>query len=128
MIRRRAGGAVLPSDQEGRGVGADAGRQSVTGKIELGQPEWEYRPYTQLLPLVDDLIRRGNRLARTGERGEAFFGNQDGYNAYLAEPLDIEYLRATYDLPGFVYDPAEDSLFDSRNWVTIYGSDAGHRR
>lgn len=96
-----------------------------TDKIQLGQPEWEYRPYTHLLPLVEDLIRRGNRLARTGQDGQPFFSNQDGFNAYLAEPLDIEYLQATYDLAGFVYDPAGDSLFDSRNWVTVHGSDAG---
>jgi hypothetical protein len=94
-----------------------------TGKIDLGQPAWEYRPYTHLLPLIDDLIRRGNRLSRTGRRGEPFSSNQDGYGAYLAEPLDIEYLQATYDLSEYHYDSRTDSLFDRRNWVTVYGSD-----
>lgn len=96
-----------------------------TEKIQLGQPEWEYRPYTHLLPLVEDLIRRGNRLARTGQDGQPFFGDQDGFKACLAEPLDIDHLQATYDLTGFVYDPVRDSLFDSRNWVTVHGSDTG---
>lgn len=96
-----------------------------TGKRELGQPADDGRPYTHLLPLVDDLLRRGNRLSRTGRRGEPFFGNQDGYNAYLAEPLEIDYLRTVYDLSGYVYDADEDSLFDPRNWVTVYGSDGG---
>ena len=32
------------------------------------------------------------------------------------EPLDIDYTRRTYDLMGFDYNPANDLLFDNRNW------------
>ncbi|RBY76183.1 hypothetical protein DQ239_14385 [Blastococcus sp. TF02-09] len=98
---------------------------SEQARIDLGEPQDPYRPYTHLVPLVEDLVRRGNRLTITGKRGEAFVSTQGGYNAYLAEPLDMAYLRATYDLGGYSYDAATDRLTDGRNWVSVYGSDSG---
>ena len=93
-----------------------------TGKIDLGMPEHPGSPYTHLLPLVEDLVRRGNRIARRGADGEVFFSNQEGYLAILAEPLDMDYIRSAYDLTGYDYHPDQDLLFDSRNWVALYGS------
>ncbi|WP_269801741.1 hypothetical protein [Blastococcus atacamensis] len=37
--------------------------------------------------------------------------------------MDIDYIR-TYDLTGLHYHPDQDLLFDSRNWVSLYGSAA----
>jgi len=95
-----------------------------TGKIDLGMPENPGAPYTHLIPLVEDLVRRGNPVARRGADGGVFFSNQGGYLAILAEPLDIDYIRRTYDLTGFHYLPDQDLLFDGRNWVSLYGSAA----
>ena len=92
------------------------------GKVDLGQPQDPGSPYTHLLSLVEDLVRRGNRVARHGARGGVFSSNQGGYLAILAEPLDIAHLRSTYDLTGLDHDEAHDLLFDTRDWVSIYGS------
>lgn len=95
-----------------------------TGRIDLGMPEDEGAPYTHLLPVVEDLVRRGNPVARRGAEGGVFFSNQGGHLAILAKPLDIDHIRRTYDLTGFHYLPEQDLLFDERNWVSIYGSAA----
>lgn len=91
-------------------------------QIQLGQPENPALPYTHLVPLLDDLVRRGNPVARRGAEGDVFFSNQGGYLAILTEPLDIDYLRRTYDLTGYHYLPDQDLLFDAQNWVSLYGS------
>lgn len=88
---------------------------SGTGKIPLGQPENPLRSYTHLVPLVEDLVRRGNAMQVTGRRGELFVPIQGGMVAYLVQPLDIEYLRQAYDMSRLDHHGRDDMLVDPQN-------------
>ncbi|WP_269801742.1 hypothetical protein [Blastococcus atacamensis] len=41
-------------------------------------PANDGRPYTHLVPLVEDLVRRGDPVARRGAEGGVCFSNQGG--------------------------------------------------
>ena len=92
------------------------------GKIDLGESKDESRGYDHLVPLVEDLVRRGNRLERTDRRGGPFVSNQGGPVAFLAQPLDFAYLREAYDVSPFHLDEEHDALSDPRYFVIVYGS------
>jgi hypothetical protein len=82
-------------------------------------------PYTHLVPLVELLIAHGNRVVKPGPRGEVFAPSQDGYTAYLADPVDWSWLCEVAVLPETIdYDAAHDELRDNRNWVSVLGSQA----
>lgn len=79
--------------------------------------------FRHLVPLVQALVDRGNRITKPGIGGDLFAPNQSGYTAHLAERLDWEWISANVDLPDtVVYDPDGDEIVDRRSWVTIRGS------
>jgi hypothetical protein len=86
-------------------------------------PVNDHTPYTHLLPLVQALIDHGNRITLPGQRGQLFAPSQGGYVAYLAKRIDWTWLQETFELPDTLrYNPSRDEIFDTRNWVSVLGS------
>jgi adenylate cyclase len=85
--------------------------------------------FTHLVPLVQALLDRGNRITKPGIGGDLFAPNPGGFTAHLADPIDWHWIEANVDLPeSVVYDAAADEIVDRHAWVTIRGGprDLGH--
>ena len=86
-------------------------------------PADDLLPYTHLLPLVQALVDHGNQVTLPGPRGELFAPSQGGYVAYLADRIDWAWLHEAFELPETLrYNAERDEIFDSRNWVSVLGS------
>jgi hypothetical protein len=95
----------------------------VTDRIALPQPDPRRSPYLRLLPVAEALLRRGYTQSRPGQGGGPFGPSKAGYEAHFAEPLDIAWLRTTFDLPETIrYDPDRDELLDTETYTAIVGS------
>lgn len=96
----------------------------MTGRRQLDPaPAPGGSPFAHLLPLVQTLLDRGNRITKPGMHGDLFAPSQGGYVAYLADPIDWDWLQTEFELPPSLhYDAASDQLFDRANWVSVKGS------
>ena len=83
------------------------------------------RYYERLVPIVEALVEAGNRLVHEdGDRG--FIPQQDGYNAYLTDPIDFDLLERVFEVPDdLLLDRERDLLMDRRTFAMVYGSTAG---
>ena len=87
------------------------------------EPPPHTSPYAHLLPLVQALVDRGNRITLPGMHGSLFAPGQGGYVAHLADRIDWEWLQTEFALPESLhYDPERDEIFDRTNWVSVLGS------
>ncbi len=78
------------------------------------------RPFANLLPIVDALIRSGNEAL-----DEGFRLNPDGWRCRLARPLDFSLIRETFDIPSnVVLSPDHDTILDRLTWCSIEGPGA----
>jgi len=92
----------------------------VTDRIALPEPDPRRSPYLRLLPIAEALLERGCTQTRPGK---PFGPSKLGYEAHFAEPLDIEWIRETFDLPAAIrYDAERDELMDTETYSAIYGS------
>lgn len=96
---------------------------SETARVQIGQPESPQRGWTHLLPIVDLLLAHGNTLARVDpDDGCPFWENKSGYQCTFSKPLDMDLINRHFILPELTgYDPEDDSIFDQKNWMIIYG-------
>ena len=87
-------------------------------------PDAPGRPYERLVPLVEALVAAGNRLRyENGDRG--FIPQPDGYNCFLAEPIDFDLLRSTFELPDDLrLRPEKDTVVDAVTYCSIHGAGA----
>jgi hypothetical protein len=80
------------------------------------------RPFENLLPLVDLLVASGNRAVDGG-----FLLNPDGWRCRLADPIDFDLVRTTFELPANIQISEDlDSILDRLSWCVIEGPGA-HR-
>jgi hypothetical protein len=92
----------------------------VTDRIALPEPDPRRSPYLRLLPIAEALLERGWTQTRPGK---PFGPSKLGYEAHFAEPLDIAWIEATFELPAAIrYDPERDELLDTETYSAIYGS------
>ena len=78
------------------------------------------KPYANLLPLVDALVRSGNTLADGG-----FVVNPDGWRCRFTQRLDIQFIGEQFKLPGTVQVSEEyDTILDRLTWCSIEGPGA----
>lgn len=95
----------------------------MTDRIALPTPDRYGDPTARLEPVAQALLARGYTQTRRGFEGSPFGPTKDGFDAVFAEPLDIEWIKATFELPESVtYDPVRDELFDRDSYTAIRGS------
>jgi hypothetical protein len=91
----------------------------VKQSVLLDPPDWS-RPYGHLLPVVDVLVRGGNRVMRGG-----FHKDVDGWRCELVDPLDFELLRKRFRFPESIcLAPGRDLVLCRRTWAAIEGGKA----
>jgi hypothetical protein len=74
-------------------------------------------PYANLLPLVDALIRDGNRL-----RDEGFILSKGGWGCRFAHALNIDLLMDRFEIPENIRLSVEhDTILDRLTWCSITG-------
>lgn len=74
--------------------------------------------YSHLEPIVDLLLRSGNRLARDYRWGE----NRTGYFCFLQYPIDFELIESSFELPEFIrLDRENDAIECDQTWASIRG-------
>ena len=75
--------------------------------------------FRHLQPIVDALLRSGNRLARS----DCWGSTRDGFVCYLRDPIDFELVRSMFQLPeSIVLSEARDLIACQKTWATIYGN------
>jgi hypothetical protein len=100
--------------------------------IEPGDPD-SPTPYGHLVPVVEALLRAGNRLADSDAvkqqqllglpAGSGFYATQGGWTCSLAEPIDFELLRRSFDFPESIHFNVErDVIACDRTWIEISGN------
>jgi hypothetical protein len=90
-------------------------------KITMTEEPLDHRApiYEHLQPIVDALIRSGNKLSRRDRWGSS----KEGFVCYLQEPIDFTLVRAMFSLPeSIVLSEQRDLIACSKTWATIYGS------
>ena len=91
------------------------------GKITVAEEPLEPSApvYTHLQPIVDALLKSGNKLARR----DCWGSSKEGYVCYLQEPINFALVRDTFSLPDSVVLSEHRNLIAcSKTWATIYGS------
>lgn len=90
--------------------------------ISKSSPD-ESRPYANLLPIVEELVRRGNEL-----RDGGFVSDPSGWRCAMVHPLDLDHVDGTFELPPNVSLSREhDSIHDRLSWSVIEGPHAHER-
>ena len=85
-----------------------------------GRSHDDRRPFANLLPLVDVLLRGGNALEDDG-----FVLNPDGWRCRLTDPLDFGLIHANFELPDNIELSCEnDTILDKLTWCSIEGPGA----
>lgn len=87
-------------------------------EIEPGNPE-SYKPYANLIPIVELLLEHGNRyVAGT----EGFIGRKDGCVCNLELPIDMDLVHSEFVFPPTI-DAGQrgDSILDRGTWCIIAG-------
>jgi hypothetical protein len=80
----------------------------------------EERPYANLLPIVQALVRGGNTQLDGG-----FVLGPGGWTCHLAKPIDFELVDRSFTLPATIIVSKEyDSIHDERSWTLIAGPGA----
>ena len=78
--------------------------------------------YLHLEPIVDFLLKNGNRLARNYKWGE----NRTGFYCLLQKPLDFDLVENSFEIPDFVkFDRQSNTIECHKTWATIRGAVAG---
>jgi hypothetical protein len=78
------------------------------------------RPFANLLPILDLLLRSGNQTLDGG-----FILNQDGWRCRLRDSLDFEAIRRSFQLPNTVnLSERHDSVLDKNSWCSLEGPNA----
>lgn len=81
------------------------------------------KPYANLLPLVDVLRGHGNTLLFNGD---GFFLTQDGWCCELRDPIDFDFVEATFVFPeSIVFSRQHDRIVDNLTHAEINGP-GGH--
>lgn len=90
--------------------------------MEVIEPESQDpdRPYANMLPILDFLLRHGNRPLDGG-----FILNPDGWRARLEKPIDFAGIRHAFQLPASIQlGEAHDTILDTSSWISIEGPGA----
>lgn len=86
--------------------------------IEPGNPE-SYKPYANLIPIVELLLEHGNRY-KAGAEG--FVGRKDGCVCNLELPIDMKLVHSQFTFPPTIdAGPKGDSILDRATWCMIAG-------
>ena len=86
-------------------------------------PDDELSHPTHLVPLVQELLARGNELFTPPKPDDGFVPFKDGWVCQLVHPItkdDWAALNETFDIPPTIYHFAH-MIRDSANWVDIIG-------
>jgi hypothetical protein len=90
----------------------------LSAKIKINFDPGARPVYTHLDPIVELLLRSGNRLARDYRWGE----NRTGFFCFFAGPIDFDLIEQTLELPSFVrLDREHDVIECDRTWASIKG-------
>ena len=75
------------------------------------------KPYSNLLPLVEFLVRGGNVTLDGG-----FITNPDGWRCRLKDPIDFDAVRSEFEIPASVnLSETHDTILDTLSWCSIEG-------
>jgi hypothetical protein len=84
--------------------------------IEKWSPDAS-RPYANLLPIVEALVRSGNETREGG-----FVSDPGGFRCVMLRPLDLDYVTANFELPPNISLSRDfDSIHDRLSWSIIQG-------
>lgn len=84
--------------------------------IEKWSPD-PSRPYANLLPIVEALVRFGNETSEGG-----FVSDPSGFRCMMTRPLDLDLVEATFELPPNISLSRDfDSIHDRLSWSIIEG-------
>lgn len=94
----------------------------MTGKrvLRLGDPN---QPWTYLQPLIDILVRGGNRAVFTTPDHGCFVPTPGGWDCYLYDRIDWDLIQREFELPSTIgYSAEGDFIGDDSSYTTIFGS------
>ena len=96
----------------------------MTGRTSIApRPHDELDHPVHLVPLVEELVARGNRLATPAKPYDGFIGSQSGWECQLVDPIrpeDWTALNERFDIPDrIVY--VRGLIRDTLNWADIRG-------
>lgn len=82
------------------------------------------KPYLHLLPIVNELVARGN-----AQLDDGFGMDQSGWSCQLRESIDFDLVRSRFELPDtIILGEAHDSIHDTLAWIVIEGPGAHQNR
>ncbi len=87
------------------------------------QPDDELDHPVHLVPLVRELVARGNRLATPAKPYDGFIGSQSGWECQLVDPIrpeDWAALNETFEIPDTIIY-LRGLIRDTVSWVDIRG-------
>ena len=75
--------------------------------------------YAHLEPVVDALLKAGNKLSRRQRWGST----KEGFVCYLEGPIDFALVRRDFVVPeSIVLSEQRNLIACAKTWATIYGS------
>ena len=102
------------------GVGDE--RELIEAQDRPGEP-----PMSHLAPVMVALVAAGNTVTYPNSNF-GFVPQQDGWMAYLDEPIDFDLVEARFVLPPTIHlDREADTISDETYFSTVYGGDAQRR-
>ncbi len=97
-------------------------REVIDAQDRPGEPAMSH-----LAPVMVALVEAGNSVTYPNQNF-GFVSQQDGWHAYLDQPIDFDLIERRFVLPPTIHlDRAHDQIDDDGYFSHVYGGDAQRR-